>query len=32
MRIKIECHDWFFCTKPIDKETVLKTLLKSNGA
>jgi peroxiredoxin (alkyl hydroperoxide reductase subunit C) len=24
----IECKDWFFCTKKLDKETVLKTLLK----
>lgn len=24
----ITCHDWFFCTKPLPKETVLKTLLK----
>lgn len=22
------CHDWFFCTKPIDKETVFKKILK----
>ena len=22
------CHDWFFCTRPIDKETVLKSILK----
>ncbi len=22
------CYDWFFCTKKIDKETVLKTVLK----
>ncbi len=22
------CHDWFFCTKPIAKETVLNTILK----
>jgi peroxiredoxin (alkyl hydroperoxide reductase subunit C) len=22
------CHDWFFCTKKIDKETVMKTVLK----
>ncbi len=25
----VTCHDWFFCTKPIDKETVLKRVLKS---
>ncbi len=24
----VECIDWFFCTKKIDKETVLKTVLK----
>jgi len=24
----VTCHDWFFCTKKIDKETVLKTVLK----
>lgn len=24
----ITCHDWFFCTKKIDKETVLKTIKK----
>jgi len=24
----ITCHDWFFCTKKIDKETVLKMVLK----
>jgi len=24
----IKCYDWFFCTKKIDKETVLKTVLK----
>jgi peroxiredoxin (alkyl hydroperoxide reductase subunit C) len=23
-----KCSDWFFCTKKIDKETVLKTILK----
>lgn len=22
------CHDWFFCTKKLDKETVMNTLLK----
>ena len=22
----VTCHDWFFCTKKIDKETVLKTI------
>jgi peroxiredoxin 2/4 len=22
------CHDWFFCTKKLDKEKVLKTILK----
>ncbi len=24
----IKCYDWFFCTKKIDKEKVLKTILK----
>lgn len=24
----LTCHDWFFCTKPIDKDTVLKAILK----
>ncbi|NMB76358.1 MAG: peroxiredoxin [Myxococcales bacterium] len=24
----VTCHDWFFCTKKLDKETVLKTVLK----
>jgi peroxiredoxin (alkyl hydroperoxide reductase subunit C) len=24
----VTCHDWFFCTKKVDKETVLKTVLK----
>ncbi|MCW0484468.1 peroxiredoxin [Gaoshiqia sediminis] len=24
----LECKDWFFCTKKLDKETVLKTVLK----
>ena len=22
------CHDWFFCTKKLDKEKVLTTILK----
>jgi peroxiredoxin (alkyl hydroperoxide reductase subunit C) len=25
---EIHCYDWFFCTKKLDKETVLKTVLK----
>jgi peroxiredoxin (alkyl hydroperoxide reductase subunit C) len=25
---QMTCHDWFFCTKPLDKDTVLKTVLK----
>ncbi len=25
----IKCYDWFFCTKEIDKETLLKTVLKN---
>jgi len=24
----LKCYDWFFCTKKLDKETVLKTILK----
>lgn len=24
----MKCQDWFFCTKKLDKETVLKTILK----
>ncbi|MFO3795809.1 MAG: peroxiredoxin [Anaerolineales bacterium] len=24
----ITCHDWYFCTKPLPKETVLQTILK----
>ena len=24
----MKCYDWFFCTKPIDKDTVMKTVLK----
>jgi len=24
----MKCYDWFFCTKKIDKETILKTILK----
>lgn len=25
---KMHCYDWFFCTKELDKETVLKKILK----
>jgi peroxiredoxin (alkyl hydroperoxide reductase subunit C) len=25
---EMKCYDWFFCTKPIDKDTVMKTVLK----
>jgi len=25
---EMTCYDWFFCTKKLDKETVLKTVLK----
>jgi peroxiredoxin (alkyl hydroperoxide reductase subunit C) len=25
----MKCYDWFFCTKIIDKETILKTILKN---
>jgi peroxiredoxin (alkyl hydroperoxide reductase subunit C) len=25
------CNDWFFCTKKLDKETLLKTILKEQG-
>ncbi|HHX15990.1 MAG TPA: peroxiredoxin [Fibrobacter sp.] len=24
----VHCHDWFFCTKKLDKETITKTLTK----
>lgn len=24
----VKCHDWFFCTKKLDKDTVLKAILK----
>ena len=24
----LDCKDWYFCTKPLDKELVLKTILK----
>ncbi len=24
----LKCYDWFFCTKPLAKETVLATVLK----
>jgi len=24
----VTCHDWFFCTKKLDKDTVLKAILK----
>jgi len=25
---EMKCYDWFFCTRPIDKETVMNTVLK----
>jgi peroxiredoxin (alkyl hydroperoxide reductase subunit C) len=25
---EMTCHDWFFCTKPLPKESVLDTILK----
>ncbi len=25
---EMKCYDWFFCTKPISKETIFKTVLK----
>jgi len=25
---EMKCYDWFFCTKPLDKETIFKRLLK----
>ena len=25
---EMTCHDWFFCTKRLDKETVLKAIVK----
>ena len=27
-KAEMKCYDWFFCTKKLDKETVLKTVLK----
>jgi len=24
----VTCHDWFFCTRPIDKDTIFKTILQ----
>jgi peroxiredoxin 2/4 len=27
-KAEMHCYDWFFCTKKLEKETVLKTLLK----
>lgn len=27
-KTEMTCYDWFFCTRKIDKETVLKTILK----
>lgn len=27
-KAEMKCYDWFFCTKKIDKETILKTVLK----
>jgi peroxiredoxin (alkyl hydroperoxide reductase subunit C) len=24
----MKCYDWFFCTKPLDKEKIMKTILK----
>lgn len=24
----MKCYDWFFCTKPLDKETIFRTILK----
>lgn len=26
----MHCYDWFFCTKPLDKETVLNAIVKKN--
>jgi len=28
-KVEMHCYDWFFCTKKLPKETVLKTILKS---
>lgn len=28
---ELDCKDWFFCTKKLDKETVYKTLLKDQN-
>ena len=27
-KVNMKCYDWFFCTKPLDKQTILKTVLK----
>jgi peroxiredoxin 2/4 len=27
-REDMKCHDWFFCTKKLEKDKVLKTILK----
>ncbi|MEZ4787753.1 MAG: hypothetical protein R2790_07725 [Flavobacterium haoranii] len=27
---ELDCKDWFFCTKKLDKDLVLKTILKVN--
>ncbi|MGL4369709.1 MAG: hypothetical protein ACRCUT_08580 [Spirochaetota bacterium] len=24
----LTCHDWFFCTKKLDKDSIFKTILK----
>jgi len=24
----MKCYDWFFCTKKLDKETIIKTVMK----
>lgn len=28
---KIKCYDWFFCARPIDKDTVLNTVHKKSA-
>jgi peroxiredoxin 2/4 len=27
-KANLKCYDWFFCTKPLDKDTVMKKVLK----
>jgi hypothetical protein len=27
-RMRCKCYDWFFCTKKLDKQKILDTILK----